>query len=470
MKAIILAATLFVAGAASSQNIAGVWEGKLAVPGGPTLRIVFNIKAEGSGYGATLDSPDQGAKGIATGGVAVTNDSLRVEIPLVGGRFLGKRTTDTTINGAWVQGARLPLDLKKVQTASVVKRPQTPVGPFDYAVEDVLYYNQDSSIRYGATLTTPKGKGPFATLLFITGSGQQNRDEELFGHKPFAVLAHHLTQKGYAVLRVDDRGTGQTTGDAANATSADFAGDVTVGLNYLKGRPEVNKSKIGLLGHSEGGMIAQIVGSQRSDVAFVISLAGPGQNILDLLADQNKALLQSMGIDKSAAAAYAPLFASLMPVVAAPDTDSAAKAAGLPVLQAWLQKTPDSLQAAYVAMNPSKKPEDYLSGMLKQVRSPWFRYFIHYNPEPHIRTMKGKVLVLNGSEDVQVASKPNLEGWRNNLRRSKATSWEAMELPGLNHLFQHCKTCTVAEYGTLEETFAPEAMKVISDWLNKNVK
>lgn len=227
---------------------------------------------------------------------------------------------------------------------------------------------------------------------------------------------------------------------------------------------------MGLLGHSEGGMIAQLVSAERSDVAFVVSLAGPGQNILDLMADQNKAVLQTMNIPGGAVAAYVPLFKSLMAAVMVPDNDSVAKAAGIPLIEAWLRQTPDSLQAAYRSMNPSGKPADFMNGMVKEVRSPWFRYFIQYNPEPYIQKMRGKVLALNGSRDIQVASGPNLDGWRRNLAKSNASKWDAVELPGLNHLFQRCTKCTVPEYAELEETIAPEALQAIGDWLEKNVK
>ncbi len=464
----VLTISLIAFTANAQRNIEGDWQGRLAV-GTTSLRLVFHIKNEGGNYSATMDSPDQGAKSIPFNSVQVKGDSLLMELKAIGGRLSGRLTSDTTFSGQWFQGTSFPLDLKKVsagETVTELKRPQTPKPPFPYKSEDVVYFNKSKSIQYGATITSPGGSGPFPAIIFITGSGQQNRDEELFGHKPFAVLADYLTSKGYVVMRVDDRGVGQTTGDVKNATSKDFASDVMVGLDYLKGLPQVAKTKLGLLGHSEGGMIAQIVSAQRSDVAFVVSLAGPGQRIDELMLDQAKAVMQSAGTSKKIIDDYNSLQKRLVPAIITATSDSTAKTVAKKIIADWKQKMPGDSVLPLMQITDEKDVED----MTDLFRTPWYSYFLKYNPAPYIQKMKGKVLVLNGEKDIQVAAGPNLVGWKTSLAKSGVKTYDVTELKGLNHLFQHCTKCTVAEYGELEETMAPEALEAISTWLEKNVR
>ncbi|HET7897091.1 MAG TPA: alpha/beta fold hydrolase, partial [Flavisolibacter sp.] len=328
--------------AQAQQNLAGTWAGKLTVPSG-SLRLIIHVTKTGETYMATLDSPDQGARGIPFSRANVSGDSVLFELDMARANYSGVITSDSTISGRWTQGMSLPLDLKKVpegQTEAKVNRPQTPKPPFPYNSKDVMYSNSDSSIQFGATITSPQGNGPFPAVLLITGSGPQNRDEELFGHKPFAVIADALTRKGFLVLRVDDRGVGQTTGDFSTATSRDFADDAVAGLNYLLSLPEVDKSRVGLLGHSEGGMIAEMVAAERKDLNFVILLAAPGIKIIDLMADQNQAVLQSNGATKEMAGAYAALYKPLAVLLANANDESTAKKAAQEVVDAWIKQTP----------------------------------------------------------------------------------------------------------------------------------
>ena len=472
MKRIIL--TFFVASfflLVNAQNtIEGAWEGKLNT-GSFSLRLVFHLQKQGSGYKATMDSPDQGATGIEVTKVEIKGDSLLLEIGAINGKALGRLVNDSTFTGQWSQGvASLPLELKKVAAPSVVSRPQTPKPPFPYRSEDVVYSNQNKSIQYGATITIPEGPGPFPAMILVTGSGQQNRDEELFGHRPFAVLADYLTRQGYIVLRVDDRGVGKTTGDAATATSRSFADDVNVGLNYLKSRNEVAKNNIGILGHSEGGMIAQLVAAERTDLAFVISLAGPGQKITDLMLDQNRAIMQASGVPKPATEDYLKLYKSLLPAVVYAPSDTTAKLAARGLFEAWMKKTPTATVLSTTGVTGEKDVPAFVNAFTESIRSPWFVYFLKYDPAPYILKMKAKTLVLNGEKDIQVIAKPNLDRWRATLAKSGVKKYDVIELKGLNHLFQRCKTCTIQEYGQLEETIAPEALEVIGAWLKGNVK
>ena len=233
----------------------GLWEGRMNA--GVELRMIFNFTHDASkNFIAKMDCPDQGLKDINARAV-IKDDSIYLEIEQFKVKYSGRLTSDTIISGIFRQNMSLPLNFKKINKVAEVIRPQTPIGPFPYKVEEMVYSNLDGTINYGATITIPNGRGPFPAVLLLTGSGQQNRDEEIVGHKPFAVIADHLTRNGFIVLRVDDRGMGKTTGDVFSATTRDFANDAIVSLNCLKNRNEVNKDKIGLIGHSEGGMIAQ---------------------------------------------------------------------------------------------------------------------------------------------------------------------------------------------------------------------
>jgi hypothetical protein len=378
------------------------------------------------------------------------------------------------LSGQWQQGgAAFPIEMKKSvisnATAAGQKRPQTPVPPFPYESKDVTYYNANHSIQFGATITKPFGTGPYPALLLLTGSGPQNRDEELFGHKPFAVLADDLTKRGFLVLRVDDRGVGQTTGDHRSATSRDFANDAKAGLAYLRSLPDVNKSKIGLLGHSEGGMIAQMVGAEENDLAFLVMLAAPGIPVTELMTLQNEAVLLSAGAPKEAVKDYLQLYRQLVSAIAFAPADQAGKLTTA-ILNNWIEKTPKEKVAATTGIRDEASKQKWAASFSQQVKHPWFHYFLQYNPDDYVKKIKAKVLALNGDKDVQVTASANLAGLRASLKKSSSPHYEVMALEGLNHLFQRCQTCTVQEYGELEETIAPAALEAIGAWLVKAVK
>jgi pimeloyl-ACP methyl ester carboxylesterase len=357
----------------------------------------------------------------------------------------------------------------RVKEASTLQRPQTPKPPFIYTAEEVAYDNGDKSVHFGGTFTYPKGSGPFTTAILITGSGQQDRDETILGHKPFAVIADDLTRKGFAVLRVDDRGMGKTTGMVKEATSADFANDVEAGLAYLKTREEVDRKRIGLIGHSEGGLIASIVASRNKDISFVILLAGPGIKGADLLADQNEAILKVNGIPADAALAYKILFRKIIEeTLTSPDSATAFQKAWADGLQ-WKDRQAPSILTA-LNIRDSITDKKVVSQLITAFSVPWMKYFLNSDPRPLIEKFHCKVLALDGSRDVQVIATTNLAGINSALKKSKSPVYETKELQGLNHLFQHCKKCTVNEYGELEETFAPEVLEIMSDWLQHNIQ
>lgn len=451
------------------KKIIGTWEGKLNL--GPGLRIVFHFEETPSGtIRATADSPDQSAYGLKCDTVIIQDDVVRVEMHKLNAIFSGRLADDFTINGTFTQNTTLPLELKKGISLPPIapKRPQTPQPPFPYKSEDIEYDSPDHSLHYGATITIPEGKGPFPAALLVTGSGPQNRDEELADHKVFAVLADALTRNGIVVLRVDDRGVGKSTGIFADATSEDFAKDVNTSLDYLLSRPEVNRKKTGLIGHSEGGMIVPMVASKRSDIDFAVLLAAPGIKIDSLMAEQNAAILRSVGVSQSSINAYIPLYKRLMKdIITSKDTAEAiSKASSL--FRQWLP-TIDSTNLKELGFNSGTSIHNVTSVLVEGFSGKWFKYFLAFDPQPYLQQLKCKVLALNGEKDIQVIASSNLPAIESALKKSRSKKFTVQKMPGLNHLFQTCRTCTLQEYGELEETFSPAALKIINDWLKNYV-
>jgi pimeloyl-ACP methyl ester carboxylesterase len=466
MKRIIFILLIFFTWWSSfaQSRVAGIWEGKLNA--GIEMRIIFHIKDSLGKLYATMESPEQGLKNIQVTGVEFAKDSIKLEIPQFQARYAGALTGDSIITGKFQQGLTVPIVLRKITHVVTKTKPQTPVAPFPYKSENLRYTNADGSITYGATITIPSGKAPFPAVLLLTGSGQQNRDEEMMGHKPFAVIADHLTRNGFVVLRVDDRGIGETTGDVARATTRDFANDAIVSLEYLKSRKEVDKNKIGLIGHSEGAMIAQIVGAERDDIHFLILLAGPGLETPKVMHEQNEAILTRAGLGNTYVQAYLELYDQLLTRIT--QSDSAALRESLvALLNEWTAKTPVNIVTTTTGIKDEASKQRFIDQFLSIGKSPWFKYFLNYSPEVYLKRIKAHVLAINGSRDVQVISKTNLAAFEAALKGGKAKSYQLEEAVGLNHLFQECKTCMVNEYGQLDETFSPKILELMTSWLKK---
>lgn len=467
---IILLLTIAISSfAQSTTKFTGIWEGKLNL--GVELRIVFNIKENGKGgLVSTADSPDQAVYGLKCDTTSLNADAITIEMHDLKASFTGRLLNDSTLNGVFTQLADVPLTLKKVdKQPSERKRPQTPQPPFSYKSEDVGYDNADKSLHYGATITIPEGNGPFPAAVLITGSGAQNRDEEIMGHKLFAVIADYLTPKGFIILRVDDRGVGKSTGKFSEATSADFANDVNASVDYLLSRQEVDQKKVGLIGHSDGGMIAPMLAANRKDIDFIVLLAGPGVKIIDLMAEQNAAILHSAGISQPAIDAYTPLYKEMAgQIINAADSTSALTAVKK-TLNTWIAKTDTSL-VKELGLQEAKSRDDMATQLAQVMYSPWFKYFLSFDPAPYLEKLKCKVLAINGDKDIQVISRQNLPGIEASLKKSKVKNYTIKEMRGLNHLFQTCNKCTLEEYGDLEETFSPAALQIIGEWLKVNVK
>jgi len=436
---------------AKPSDIDGTWMGSLDT-GAVKLRVVFHIVSTADGLTATMDSPDQGANGIPTSSVSRNGASLKIEAKRIGGLFDGTISADlSSIDGKWSQGGgTLPLVLKPVKdkTELELKRPQNPVKPYPYREEEVAYENKAQSVTLAGTLTIPPGKGPFPAVLLITGSGPQDRDESLLGHKPFLILSDYLTRHGIAVLRADDRGVGKSTGVFANATTADFSTDVEAGVAFLKTRAEVIPQKIGLIGHSEGGVIAPMVAARNKDVAFIVMMAGTGVPGDQVLPAQSEAIEVSSGKDPAEAAKSAAREKEMLALVET-EKDTA-------VLNKELQEK-----------MKGEVPDAQIGMQIKQLTSPWFRYFLTYDPATALRQVTCPVLAINGALDKQVLPSQNLPAIRKALEEAGNKRFEADELPGLNHLFQTAKTGSPAEYAQIEETMSPVALEKMSGWILK---
>jgi fermentation-respiration switch protein FrsA (DUF1100 family) len=454
--------TLTLAFLAHAQTITGDYTGTLSV-GAAQLHLAVHITSTPDGLlHGTLDSLDQGTNGIPIANITFKDNTLAFEIPAVHGTYTGMANpTATEIKGTWTQGQPLPLDLHKSATplkTEAPRRPQNPTPPFPYQSIDLTYTNPLQHDILAATLTLPPGKGPFPAVLLITGSGPQDRDESLMGHKPFLVLSDFLTRHGIAVLRADDRGTAHSTGDFATATSADFATDALAGVALLKSRPEVDPHRIGLIGHSEGGLIAPMVAAgmvpadpqATSDkaIAFIVLLAGPGTPGIDILAAQTRLLAEAAGAPKTTA-----------------EQSSAAERALLQFVVN--EKDPAALTKKLHDQLVGQLPPAQIDPAIKQLTSPWFRYFIAYDPAPALRRVTCPVLALDGSKDLQVPPEQNLAAIAAALKAGGNPHVTTIEFPNLNHLFQTATTGSPTEYATIEETIAPIALTTIADWILK---
>ncbi len=461
--ALMFSITLF----GQNTNISGIWTGKLELPNTVKLTVVFNILKDETGkYTTTLDSPDQGAKGIPTESTVVNGDSINIQIPLIKGSFGGKIFYDEMkMNGKWNQGGMsLDLVLNKVEKLEEAKRPQEPKEPFPYKSEEVKFENKIDSVTLAGTLTLPDSGKNFPAVVLISGSGGQDRNEEIFGHKPFLVIADYLTRNGIAVLRFDDRGIAKSTGNHSTATTEDFVKDVLAAVEYLKTRNEINHSKIGLIGHSEGGMIAPMAAIQSKDVAFIVLMAGPGVTGDSILILQTELIQKAEGMSEEEILKSLKLDREIYSMVIKSNDDE--------ILKKQLR---EKFNAEFATMTDEEKsklgdPEVYLNMQIKTLTSPWFKYFLKYNPQPILEKVKCPVLAINGENDLQVPPKQNLSAIESALKKGGNKNFEVKMLPGLNHLFQTSATGAVSEYGTIEETISPIALNTMLNWIKKVTK
>ena len=429
MKKYIISAILLFSIALFSHAQTGTWSGKLDVQG-TKISLVFHLDEENP----TMDSPDQGAKGIPIEVTRTATGSITIKVPSIGATYEGLWLIKQIAGTFKQMGASLPLTLTPGEEK--LNRPQTPQGPFPYAQEEVSFANGDAVLK--GTLVLPEGcsrKTP--VLIMITGSGLQNRDEEIYEHKPFAVIADALARAGIATLRYDDRGFGESTGDLVNCTTEDMKNDAIAGIGLLRERFD----RVGIIGHSEGGTIALMLAAEKK-ADFIVSLAGMVVSGKETLLWQNRVSLAAAGIPAETIDSYCKAL----------ETVFDASTAGMP-----LPSTSQLNLPAALSQN--------LSAVMRQLSMPYLKHFVTLDVRPLLGGISCPVLALNGTKDMQVEAESNLGALRSGLPDNPCNKFETVE--GVNHMFQHCQTGMTTEYRDIEETFAPEVLETLVEWFSK---
>lgn len=445
----------------AAQDITGNWDGVLSIQD-IKLRLAFHITATDNGLTATMDSPDQGAYALPMTSVTYVDGLLTLTLNSANINYTGRLDENGVIKGEFKQGGQpIPMDLTRTTTPIEKKvRPQDPVAPFPYKVEEVFFENPAAGIKLAGTLTVPEGKGKFPAIILISGSGPQNRDEELMDHRPFAVLADFFTRNGIAVLRYDDRGSYASQGDFQSATSVDFATDAAAAVAYLKTRKEINNKKIGLAGHSEGGLIAPLVAvDHKKDVSFIILMAGPGVNGEIIMLEQQELIGRANDMPEETLMKTKSMNQQIFDVIKN-NPDSITRREKMDVLlRRLMSENSEMIQGGDV--------DTMVEQLKNNLLTPWMLYFITHDPGIVLEKVKCPVLAINGSLDLQVPSGLNLSAIESSLRKGGNRKFKMVELDGLNHLFQECETGSPTEYATIEQTFAPVAMETMLEWLRK---
>jgi uncharacterized protein len=447
--------------AAENRSPEGNWMGTLELPGAAKLRICFRITRGPDGaFKSVLDSPDQGARDIPISRTIMKGDSLILRSAMIGGVYEGMLSKDgKSMTGTWKQGGQaFPLGMTHVNELPAVSRPQEPKPPFPYTEEPIEFRNEDAKITLAGTFTKPSGTGPFPAVVLVSGSGPQDRNETVFDHKPFLVLADHLGRNGIAVLRYDDRGVGASKGDFQSAVTPDFASDAEAAVRALRARKDVDSRRIGVLGHSEGAMVAPMVAAKDGKLAFVVLLAPPGMCGADLLPLQAGAISRADGIPDAVIAKNASSQKRMFGVILEEKDPAKAEVRLRQILSEQLSAMPEEQK---------KAAEAQIEAQIKQVLSPWFRYFLASDPAAALQKTRCPALALWGEKDLQVPPKENLPLVRSALEKGGSGNVAVEILPGLNHLFQTCKTGSPSEYFGIDETFAPAALKTITKWIRE---
>ncbi len=456
MKLVISFLLLLITGASAiAQDITGDWYGILKVQGSQ-LDIVFHISEIEDGYATTMDSPGQSAFGIPMDSTFFEKNVLEIKAPAVGGLQYEGKLSDTGITGTFKQGGmQLPLDLSREKPESIseeVIRPQEPKRPFPYVEEDVTFENRKDAVTLSGTLTLPKKEGIFPAVVLISGSGPQNRNEEILEHKPFLVLSDYLTRHGIAVLRYDDRGVGESTGKFAGATSYDFSNDARAAVEFLKNRPEVNSEEIGILGHSEGGMIAPMLAVDDKDIAFLVLLAAPGVGGDKVLLSQKERLEIKSGVPENLVKQSQEIFRGAYHIIKEMEPGEQMYAA---VFNHFKEN-----------FGPGAE-EGTISQISKQLVDPWTVAFVKHDPAVVLKKVNVPVLAINGKNDFQVISDINLPAIENALEKAENKNVTIRNYDNLNHLFQESETGLSHEYGEIEQTIAPEVLEDVTTWILK---
>lgn len=450
----------------NAQDITGQWNGVINIQG-TQLRVTINISKTVDGLTSTLDSPDQGVKNIEANSTSFENNTLKLSVTQLKLEYTGTLGADgKNISGTLTQGGgSLPLELSREKIEKeIISRPQDPLKPYPYYSEDVKFMNYKAGIELAGTLTLPSKNGTYPVVVLITGSGPQNRNEEIMNHRPFLVLSDHLTRNGIGVFRYDDRGVADSKGDFKSATSLDFALDAEAAVDYLKTRKEIDKSKIGLAGHSEGGYIAPMIAARNDDISFIVMLAGPGISGEEIVLMQTELIEKASGTSEEEIAFINKLYKGVFEILKKYDNEDILKSQVSSFVKQQYIENPE------IVISSGEFDEKVIEQMIEIYSSPWFKFFLEYDPSTDLEKVKIPVLAIIGEKDLQVPPKVNLEATKNALKKAGNNNLTAKELPGLNHLFQKCSTGLPEEYGKIDETFSPQAMDIITEWILAQVR
>ncbi len=460
-KLLLLTISISIITFAHAQNFVGKWNGELNVMG-QKLTIAFNISKTDSTYVTKMDSPAQNAFGLPTDRTKIADNRIEIIATGLAIFYQGVLEGDSIVGTFNQNGIPFPLNLKQSE-APELKRPQEPKPPFDYKIEDVTFSNKKDKVNISGTITLPNSNEQHPAVILIAGSGPNDRDETIFGHKPFWVIADYLTRNGIAVLRYDKRGVGKSTGRYETATTKDFAEDAKAAIAYLKSRADIDKSSIGIIGHSEGGIIAPMIASKQKDVKFIVLMAGMGTKGIDLIMEQNKIGMEHQNIEQENIDELLKLTQQTLEGLSqwkGTDNDRTALRDEINLL--W-EKTP-------LIQKMKLNKDQYIRSNLNTLSSPWFREFLQINPKEYLSKVKCPVLAINGEKDTQVVANENIEIIKASLAEGGNNNFETIIYPNLNHLFQESHTGHVGEYATIEQTISPEVLSDILLWIKSNLQ
>ena len=446
------------------QSIDGAWNGSLTI-GPQTLRITVRFTTSETGLRATIDIPQQGATGVQLQNVSYDDSRVYMELPAGPGLavFDGRQVGDS-IGGAFTQaGLGGTFFLKRSSQAAAM--PKEPPEPLPYAEEEVTFHNAD--ITLAGTLTLPESGAPHPAVVMITGSGPQNRDEELFGFKPFHLIADHLTRNGIAVLRYDDRGVGGSTGSVSEATTEDFARDVLAAVDFLKNRSDIDPERIGLIGHSEGGIVAPLASSMSDDVAFMVLMAGTSVSGAEILIEQGALIMRASGATEADMEKQIAFQKRTFEAIRSGDGWDELAADLETRLRESIAEMPDSQRNAITDVDAYIDAQ--IQAQLTALQTPWLRYFLDYDPAVTLRTIDTPILALFGELDLQVPPAQNRGPLEQALRDGNHPDYTVRVLPRANHLFITATTGSPTEYATLEKVFVPEFLPLITEWILERV-
>lgn len=458
-KTFLLFLTTIFSLSSFAQEIVGQWNGALEIQG-IQLRLIFKVTKSENGYSATMDSPDQGAKDIPVTQTVYENPKIKFVIANAGIEYSGILNHGQFVGTLKQAGMEFPLNLSR---ESIVKqtilRPQEPNKPFPYISKDVSFKNGNAGITLSGTLSLPKETGSFPAVVLISGSGPQNRNHELFGHKPFLIISDYLTKNGIAVLRFDDRGVGQSQGDFKSATTHDLANDVESAVSYLKTLKEIDQDKIGLIGHSEGGIIAPMVATKTTDVKFIVLLAGTGIPGDELLLLQQETIARSNGVSEDKIQRSLKMNSQIFKIIKESSDEQTLKRD----LSSFMKEALTEENTDQIPNGMSK--EQFISTQVEQISSPWTKYFLKLDPTFALEKVKCPVLALNGEKDLQVSSGVNLKAISASVKKGGNMRVTTRSYPDLNHLFQRSETGLPTEYASISQTFSPKVLTDITNWI-----